>query len=346
MRGSLGAALVVAVALTASACGNSHARSSRPSASGMVSSNRLIAGGAVRCTVTSATPTVPVGRQLGLVFRFHNVSTRTAKVPFRPGTPWVLIRDSDRKTYDSRDSEDVRIGPDLVNWRVGPTGWNAPIRPGATMTMRVPIPIRWHGPLRITPGCLTSALPALPVDVASPGRPATPGRAISEVVTAAGHLLDHCRPRASGVAVVGRIDPPSGNAPPMHARCSVTLRRERGFYLAQVLVVTPPNFDGVHVVQQPYEEISFPNGVSDSTRYIEAIAWEFVVTRRGATSVDSASAGWTKKGEGGSVPEGVWTRAGWRRATDQSPCGFGFSGRAGEFGASGPYVLFVSVCGR
>ena len=348
MKLLLGAAVLAAFAVLASACGNSNRIVSPPTNSSTVSLSDLVSGGRVRCTATLTTPTpVRVGQQIGFVFRFHNVSTRTAKVFLQPGSPWVRVSDPDRKAYDSRD---------FVNWRVGPTGSITPIRPGATMTERLRLPVRWQGPLRVTPGCTTTALRTIPVDVTSPGLPTSRGHAISEVVAAAGHLLDHCRPRTSAVAVVGRIDPPRGDAPPLQARCSVILRRERGYYLAQVLVVTPPNLRGVHLVQRPYEEISIPNVESKtgpccgSTRDAEAVAWEFVVTRRGATSVDSNSVATTLAG-GSAIPEGIWTSAGWPRPSSGSyscggSLGSGLGGLGAWNGVRGPDVAFVSVCGR
>jgi hypothetical protein len=61
----------------------------------------------------------------------------------------------------------------------------------------------------------------------------------------------------------------------------VTLRRKRGFYVAQVLVVTPPDLRGVRVLPTYYAAVhpDTPN------RNTEDIAWEFVVTRSGATPI-------------------------------------------------------------
>jgi hypothetical protein len=197
-------------------------------------------------------------------------------------------------------------------------------------------------------------LRTIPVHVTSPGLPTSGSQAISEVVGAAGHFLDHCRPRATGVAVVGRIDPPSGDAPPLHARCSVSLRREPGFYLAQVLVVTPPRLQGVvHLKQQPYNEVSILGAPLRTN--VEGIAWEFVVTQRAATSVDWAVS-LHDLGGGGTAPDGIWSSAGWRQSAWEN-CGGSGSGSAGSAkagwsgaftgsGSNGPGVEFVSDCGR
>jgi hypothetical protein len=158
---------------------------------------------------------------------------------------------------------------------------------------------------------------------------------MNDVVAATAHLLDHCRPSKPGVAVVGRIDPPSGDAPPLQARCSIDLRKKHGFYDAQVLVLTPPDLQGVHV-EQPYETLSGANARTGNT---QALAWEFVVTRDGATSVSSANRETTRPG-GARVPDWFWFSSGPKRSGD-----FQCGGGGGESGnANGPDVSFVSVC--
>ncbi len=297
--------------------------------SGTVSSSSPILGGAVRCTATLTTP-VQVGDELGISFAFHNVSSKTVKEYLGEyGGFWAVVRSPDGTTYDTRVPLENISTPYLP-----PT----PIAPGATKTETLrDLRVRWDGPLRVTPGCGLSALHPVRVAVTSPGLPASETAAVSEVVAATGHLLDHCRPRTSGVSVVGRIDPPTGNAPPMQSRCSVTLRRGRGFYAAQVLIATPPNLRGVHVAP-PYEALSAAYVPHHNT---EAIAWEFVVTRHGATSVNSASSDTTRPG-GGLFRSWDWTRSKWQEG-DRSLCG-GSDG--GGLGVNGPNVVFVSACGR
>jgi hypothetical protein len=347
MKLSLGVALLVATVLAASACGsgNANPRASTVNVKGpTVTWSRFIDGGAVRCTATMTTPMpVPVGQPLVIAIRLHNRSTDWAKASSSMAGPrsWVVVKNRDGRGYDSRD---FRVYGDS-----GATGPRM-IAAGATVTERLALRVRWGGPLQITPGCSTAAMRTLPVDVTSPGPPTSGEQAISEVVAAAGHFLDHCRPRTPGVAVVGRIDPPRGNAPPLHARCSVTLRHERGFDIAQVLVVTPPGLRGTRVTQHPGEAVSIPSGPAITrgqywlgyARNAEAIAWEFVVTRRGARSFDSATVLHTRPG-GGALPAGIWSSAGWQPvgAGGQVTCGVGTGSTNGQ---TGPRVTFITVC--
>jgi hypothetical protein len=324
MRLSLGA-ILLAVALAASACGSGNATSS-----GTVSSSRLILGGAVRCTATVTTP-VEVGNELGVSVSLHNISKHTVNVAPGYAGVWVVVKSPDGTTYDTRVPWENVSTPGQV-----PT----PVRPGATVSRRlVPgLRVRWPGPLRISPGCDGStAAPAVRVSLTSPGLPASRAAAMSAVVAATGHLLDHCRPRTSGVSVVGRIDPPSGNAPPLQARCSVTLHRSGNFYAAQLFIVTPPTLPGAHV-QAPYENLAGPYLPNHNT---QELGWQFVVTRRGATSVYSAERDTMRSGGSGLVPDWQWTGSKWVPG-DGVRCG----GSDGGFGGvNGPDVRFVSFCG-
>lgn len=328
MRLPLGVVVLAAVVLVASACGSSH-RASNP---GTVSSSRLIDGGAIRCTATVATP-VEVGDELGVSVSFRNVSNRTVELQPAYGGIWVLVKSPDGTAYDSRVPLENEIGPPPVD---------IPLRPGATATRQLipPLHVRWRGPLRVTPGCDVSAARTVRVAVTSPGLPASPTAAVNAVVAATGGLLDHCRPRLSGVAVVGRIDPPNDRPrhllPPLQARCSISLRQEAGFYDAQVLVVTPPDLHDVRV-QQPYGTLSRAGVANGNT---QAIAWEFVVTRHGATPVSSAEDETTRTG-GGMAPDWLWSSSG-PKPGGAGRCG----GSGGGWGGDGPDVTFVSVCGR
>jgi hypothetical protein len=62
----------------------------------------------------------------------------------------------------------------------------AKIGRGANTLRRVAIPVRWRGPLELTPECLGKELPVLQVRVGSPGPPADQSAAIAEVVAASG----------------------------------------------------------------------------------------------------------------------------------------------------------------
>lgn len=331
MKALTGAALLVATTLAVSACGGGYqasashdpgrARGSVVSAD-TVGSTGLILDGRVRCTA-AVSRSVEAGSSLGLTFTVRNVSDRTVEVP---SEYWFVVRAADGTTYDTRVPLRNEIGPAIL-----PT----PIPPGATKTVPAGryLAVRWRGPLRITPGCVQTALPALRVGVESPGPPPDDATALADVVAAAGHLLDRCRPEEAGVAVQGQIYPPTGDAPPMSATCSISLQPEGQFLVAQAVIVSPPDVRHVQI-SQPYEELSVNHPPT-----FEAVAWEFVVTREGATSVAAAEADATRAADH-MAPDWSWTGSEW-----QGPGGSRCGGSGGSWGGwGGPTVEFVSVC--
>jgi hypothetical protein len=242
------------------------------------------------------------------------------------------VRSADGVTYDTRKA--VELSGSLG----GPFRLPTQLQPGATVTRSIPyVRARWSGPLRITAGWDRTPLPALRVAVASPGPPADTRTAIDDVLAKTGHLLDKCRPASPGVAVSGEIDAPKDSAPPMRASCSISLRHERGFVVAQVLIATPPGYRGIHL-QGPYELFTWPK----PGRNTEMIGWLFVVTRDGAISVDSTALMSTKPGKR-MAPDWQWTTSGVEAQSGDSKCG-GTGGGGG--GWTGPSVEFVSVCPR
>lgn len=299
-----------------------------------VSSNRLILHGTVRCTAT-VSRSAEVGSPLGLTFALRNVSKHPAKVLLGRGGQWLVVRAADGTTYDTRVPLRGEEGPIIV-----PTT----VPPGTTKTVSYVgkyLLVRWSGPLRVTPGCGTTALPALTVAVKAAGPPPDERTAVADVVAAAGHLLDRCRPERAGVAVQGRIyppsggtSPPSGNTPPMAATCSVSLQHEGQFLTAQALIVSPPGQGVVHITQ-PYENLS-PHPAPP----FEAIAWEFVVTKNGATPVAATEEDATKPANR-MAPDWSWTSSGVQRlGSGSSRCG----GSGESWGGASPSVEFISVC--
>jgi len=120
----------------------------------------------------------------------------------------------------------------------------------------------------------------------------------------------------------------------MSATCSVSLRREGRFLVAQALIVSPPGQGYVHITQ-PYENLS-PHPASP----YEAIAWEFVVTKNGATPVAAAEEDATKPANR-MAPDWSWTSSGVQRlGSGSSRCG----GSGVSWGGASPTVEFISVC--
>jgi hypothetical protein len=272
-----------------------------------------------------------VGHEIIVRFALHNVSKRPVKVPLWVFSTGAVLKAADGTTYDTNGS--------LASLPGIPPPVPRKLRPGATIHESAGAAVRWSGPLLITPGCLGKTLSPLRVSVAAPWPRPDPSAAVDEVVAAAGHLLDHCRPQTAGVAVPGQIDPPSGNAPPMSAQCSVSLSSEGQFLVAQVLVLTPPGLAGVQIFQ-PYETL-WPNGhlspLTASPPY-EAIAWEFVVTRDKAIPVAASTLAASNSSQQ-TVPFFSWDGTSWKQ-DGTGTCG----GTAFTWGGTGPDIEFISAC--
>ena len=295
------------------------------------SSSRLL-GGRIRCTAT-VNPNVEVGRAVSVGFTLRNVTKRPVTLRlwvFSAGI--VLHAADDGSTYDS--------SAPYENFAGIPPPSPTKLRPGATRRLwPIEVPVRWGGPLRITPDCLGKALPDLHVNVTVPGPPLDDGTAVADVVASSGHLLDRCRPQTPGVAVLGQIYPPSGNAPPMNAACSVSITSKGSFSVAQVLVVTPPGLAGVQIYQ-PYETL-WPNGrtvpLASNPPY-EAIAWEFVVTSDGATPVAASTEAASKSS---TQTESFW---GWNGTGFEQEGSGTCGGTSFSWSGTGPYLEFISLC--
>lgn len=293
-------------------------------------SSALVLDRTVRCaaTVDSA---VQAGRDVSVKFTLRSVSKRTVEVS---GATWLVVKAADGTTYDTRVPAQDFGGPRP------PGSFGTKLRPRATKTVgHVEVAVRWPGPLRITPGCVRRALPPLHVAVESPGPPTNGSAAVDEVVAAAGHMLDQCRPQMPGVPVDGQIDAPAGaTAPPMSAQCSVSVSSEGSFWTAQVLVLIPSSLQGV-IVQQPYEFFDPQSGFLASPPPYEAIAWEDVVTTDGAVTVAATLADAANTSPTGQMaPSYTWNGTAWV-LTETALCGF----HGGAWGPE-PTVEFISVC--
>jgi hypothetical protein len=269
-------------------------------------SSRMLHGDRLRCTATVRSE-VQAGNAVRVKFTVHNVSKRSVKISSWIFSTGFALKAADGTTYDTSALYEALPGI--------PPPIPRKLRSGGTWHLRAQtVHVRWPGPLQITPRCLGKALPVLHVRVAAPWPRPSGSAAIGEVVAAAGHLLDHCRPVMPGVAVDGQIYPSSGPATPMNAQCSVTLSREGRFLDAQVLVLIPPGLQGVQIYQ-PYETlwpITQLLPLTASPPY-EGIAWEFAVTRDRATPVAAATLAATCNTTGfeagGMVPDVVFVSA-------------------------------------
>lgn len=246
-------------------------------------SSRFVAHGRVSC-IASVKAQVQVGHDLTVRFTLHNRSKHPATVSFWVFSAGFVLKSPDGTSYDTDAPYESFPGIPPPTPRKIPAG--------ATWHFRaISVPVRWRGPLIITPGCLGAKLHPLRVQVGGPWPSPRPSSAIGEVVAAAGHFFDHCLPQTPGVPVDGQITAPGHADAPMDARCSISISSEGTFLVAQALVLIPHGLSGVQIYQ-PYETlwpIDNPFQGTPSPPPSEAIAWEFVVTRDRAIPVAASS---------------------------------------------------------
>ena len=120
----------------------------------------------------------------------------------------------------------------------------------------------------------------------------------------------------------------------MPAKCLVSIEREGSFLVAQVLVVIPPDVRGMRI-WRTYDQPLVPRKTGPP---YEAIVWQFVVTKEGATSIAGATRDATKPGGNRMAPGwGLTSPRAWQGQPSTSRCGYqAFWGE--------PSVDFISVC--
>ncbi len=282
----VGALVALAIGLSASVGGPRANAASTSGASAWPpteSSSRFVSHGRLSC-IASMKAEVQVGHALTVRFTLHNRSRHPVTVSLWVFSTGFVLDAPDGTRYDTDAPFGSFIGIPPPLPRKMPAG--------ATWHLRAPtVPVRWRGPLLITPKCLGAQLHPLRVQVGGPWPSPGPSSAIGEVVAAAGHLFDHCLPQTPGVPVDGQINAPGNSTPPMDARCSISVSSQGTFLVAQALVLIPTDLTGAQLYQ-PYETFwpidnPFPEPLSDSP--YEAIAWEFVVTRERAIPVAAAT---------------------------------------------------------
>ena len=126
-------------------------------------SSRLVLHGRVLCTATVRS-TVEIGQSASVKLVVRNVSRRPVEVYGGVFAAQSVVRAADGTTYDPSEYDTGLPGI--------PPPIPSKLRPGAKkLEGRINVPVRWRGPLRITPKCLGTPLPVLRVWVTSPGAP-------------------------------------------------------------------------------------------------------------------------------------------------------------------------------
>lgn len=290
-----------------------------------VSVSGSVRQGTLLCTAT-APGVVDPGGSLGIAFTVTNVSDHTREIP-GSGVASYVVSDADGVVFDPA-RQIPHSSPFIPPTEIAPgETWES----GTDQSL-----VSWAGPLTITPTCLRTVLPALTLDVAVPGQTPAVTEAIRRGAETNGGLLGMCMPVDDGLPTLGTIRPPTpADVPDMSASCSATVTLRDGFAVVRMLIVTPPEYQGVvYVADRPYYYfISIP----DDGRAIEVIVWDVVVTADRASVVGGRTVARTEPGHGMSM-DWIWTGTGW-----QGPDGGGSCGSQTSSGGPG-FIQFISAC--
>jgi hypothetical protein len=219
--------------------------------------------GQFRCEATIPQRTMQPGYDTEVVFRVTNLTDRNRALQFGAGT----LRFSDAS------------GEEL--WETQPYGGPAfSSEIGAHRTRRImtlDTAVRWSGPLTIRPMCGSLDLPEVEVDVAAPGAPADDQAAVDATVATPGSPFQSCDPRADGSTTTGVFYPPDGaDLPPLSIRCWTDVRREDGFTVVALNLISPQDAPDYEISEQP--QVRFGGAPPPGEDNFLAVRWSFVVT--------------------------------------------------------------------
>lgn len=281
--------------------------------------------GHFRCEATIPRRTLQPGYNSGVVFRVTNLTDRKRPLRFAAGT----LR------FSNASGEEL--------WETQPYGGPAfTSELGPHRTRKIPTldtAVRWSGPLSIRPICGSLDLPEVEVEVAAPGAPADDQAAVDAAVATPGSPFQSCEPKADGSTTTGVFAPPDGAAlPALSIRCWTDVRREEGFTVVALNLVSPEDAPDYEISEEP--QVRFGGSPPPGEDNFLAVRWSFVVTAdevlpyialsvSRAVSDDRYSPYYELRG-------GQWTRGG------KSLCGHeGYSSSDGSVLS----IDWVTVCG-
>ncbi len=329
-----GLCLVLALALVLGACASKQSRSGvevgpRP----RTTVSRVVDGGELRCTGSVPSSILPA-HPLSVFLRLTNITSHPVALP-EGETSWSLnVTAAEGPVYDSSFRSAFEPPPT-------PTP-SSPLLPGHSIqTTSDQVAAQWGGPLRVVARCAGDRLPPLTVRVASPGPTPSTTSALRQSLRETGGLFRRCSPTSPAVAVLGTIEPPSGQAPASVATCAATVHVYDGFDVVTLSVITPPGAD----VGLPGANAYLPPTLPPREA-AEGIVWRFVVSVRGAIDVGGSSrsrswSGGVVPAKRALVPDFTWDGSVWSKGIGS--CG---STAIAVGPRAGALIQFISACPR
>ncbi len=285
--------------------------------------------GALRCTAIFPDRTLTPGFQTGVSFTLTNLTDHT--FPPMGVEAYLVFRDaSGTKLWDTAPKFE------------GVFPSSPSIAPHRTVKLfGLDTPIRWSGPLSITPVCsgLRIHMPTVQLAVAAPGAPATVSDAIDAAVGFPGSPFQACHPGPNGEPSTGSFSAPDGrDIPPMTLRCLAEVRQENGFDVVSLELVSPSDAPDYTIPENIFL-FAIPD-LPGSGPFVAA-RWGFVVTATSARPYLALELSRAPDTPGVTAYGYALHRGSWQ-LQEFGPCGF-----EGAFGSwTGTYFFldFVSAC--
>jgi hypothetical protein len=237
------------------------------------------------------------------------------RVDVYPYGDTLLIRGADGAEYDTFKGSSWAIS-------AGPIAKPIVVQPGSRYSSDPSeLPVRWEGPLTITPRCQGNELPPLTIAVADPGPTPSAQDALSRSAQAT-QIFRECMPNQDGSSVVGTISPPDGAGfDPITTRCWAQIQRYEGFATVTFAFVSP-----LSAPAEPLTQYWFDLRIPEGAVPAEVSQWTFVVTADRVLSVDGPAGKATERG--GTPPlltdvDYIYEQGTWHHGDPGSTCGGG-----------------------
>lgn len=312
--------------------------------------------GSIKCVARFGSDIVGPGHSTGMTFTIENVGNQPIEVP--PGTYGKL---------QVRDAAGKHVWPTPAN---EPTVMGLGTRRGMPVFLkpneRIQVPrgqplIQWARQVSVEPTCRLGRkdlkLPAVGLTVRVPKR-IVPEEVLKRATEKTGGLFGPCSPKPDGSWSEGLITPPkAGYKPPefdremrppaadirpMRVRCAVLLREELGFWIVNMVMVTPASAPQVPV-EPPVGANEYEN--LPGTGSMAVSRFQLIITSEATVNTHQVATTYRTRPGVGKVFYGEFSyQAGergivkWRRSAE------GVCGGMGGGGAYEVSILFINAC--
>jgi hypothetical protein len=225
--------------------------------------------GTLRCTAVFPHRSVTAGTRVAPRFTVTNLTS--SRIDARGAFGYLIFKDaSGHELWDG--------GP----FEFGPMGPRA-LGPHETADLHVvdATRLRWGGPLTVVPKCgyLKMRMRPVTLRVDAPGAYPTVAEAIDAAVAVPGSPFASCHPGPNGEPATGALSTPDGaTLPDMTVRCWADVRREDGFDVVGLNLVSPDVLPDVTLEEST--DMWNMGGSLPGDGIAEAARWGFVVTTK------------------------------------------------------------------